>query len=123
MRKSLIQDGLPLPTPPGALLEGGPTFLGGVAHDDLAAPLAGLLHRQRCAQALLMLPETLAFPEAVLLHDFMCYRAPARRKRRKVPALGSSATAQIRFHITISSEKRECRFHKGADDAKYLLTG
>ena len=45
-------------------------------HDDLAAPLAGLLHRQRCAQALLTLPETLAVPEAVLLHDFMCYRAP-----------------------------------------------
>lgn len=37
----------------------------GIAHDDLAAlPLAGLLHRQRCTQTLLMLPETLAFPEA-----------------------------------------------------------
>ena len=76
MRNSLIQDGLPPPTPPGALPEGRPTFLGGIAHDDLAAPLAGLLHRQRCTQTLLMLPETLAFPEAVLLHDFMCYRAP-----------------------------------------------
>ena len=113
MRNSLIQDGLPPPTPPGALLEGGPTFLGGITHDDLAAPLAGLLHRQRCAQALLMLPETLAFPEAVLLHDFMCYRAPARRKRRKVPALGSSATAQIRFHITISFWEERMQIPQG----------
>ena len=54
-----------------------------------------------------MLPETLAFPEAILLHDFMCYRAPARRKRRKVPALESSATAQIGFYITVISFREE----------------
>lgn len=59
----------------------GRTFLGGVAHDDLASPLAGLLHRQRRAQPLLVLPEALAFPEAVLLHDFMCYGATARTER------------------------------------------
>ena len=68
-------------------LKGRPTFLSGIAHDDLASPLAGLLHWQRCAQALLVLPKTLAFPEAVLLHDFMCYCATVGRKKRKVLAL------------------------------------
>jgi len=50
------------------------TFLRGVADDDLPASLAGLLHRQRRAEALLVLPQALAFFEAVLLHDLMGHR-------------------------------------------------
>ena len=42
----------------------------------IAAPLTSLLHRRRCAQTLLLLPDTLAFPKVLLLHEFMYYPAP-----------------------------------------------
>lgn len=47
------------------------TFLCSVAYDDLPASFAGLLHRECCAEALLVLPQTLAFFETVLLHDLV----------------------------------------------------
>lgn len=61
-----------------------PTFLCGVTHNDLASSLACLLHGQCCAQPLLVLAKTLAFPEAILLHDFMCYCAPGRKEKRMI---------------------------------------
>lgn len=54
--------------------QAGLTFLCSVAYDDLSASLAGLLHRQRCAEALLMFPQALAFFESILLHDLMRHR-------------------------------------------------
>lgn len=53
------------------------TFLRSVAYDDLSASFAGLLHRERCAEALLVLSQTLAFFETVLLHDLVGHRTSA----------------------------------------------
>lgn len=57
------------------------TFICSVADDDFAPPLAGFLDGQSGAQALFVLPEPLALPEAVLLHDLVCHGASAGRKR------------------------------------------
>lgn len=53
------------------------TFLCSVTYDDLSASFAGLLHRERCAEALLVLPQALAFFETVLLHDLVGHRTTA----------------------------------------------
>lgn len=74
---------LPLLPPWKVRLWRRPTFLCGIAHNDLASSLACLLHGQCCAQPLLVLPQTLAFPEAVLLHDFMCYCATGKKEKRR----------------------------------------
>lgn len=50
------------------------TFFCCVAYDDLSPSFAGLLHRQCRAEPLLMLPQALAFFEAVLLHYFVGHR-------------------------------------------------
>lgn len=83
-----------------------PTFLCGVAHNDLASSLAGLLHRQCGAQPLLVLAETLAFPEAVLLHDFMCYRATGRKEKTRISWTESPAIAQTDFISQPSPPKK-----------------
>lgn len=47
------------------------TFLYQVSNDDLATSLAGLLHREGGAEALLMLAQALTLTEAIFLHDLM----------------------------------------------------
>lgn len=53
------------------------TFFCCVTYDDLSTSLAGLFHGQRRAEALLMLPEALAFFEAIFLHNLMGHCASA----------------------------------------------
>lgn len=55
-----------------------------VSNNDLAPPLAGFLHRERCAQTLLMFPKALSFPESILLHDFMSHCTPARQSHMSI---------------------------------------
>lgn len=57
------------------------TFFRSVTDDDLSASFAGLLHRQGGAQALLVLPQALAFLEAILLHDLVGHRASEEAKQ------------------------------------------
>lgn len=59
------------------------TFFCSISYDNLSTSLAGLLHRQRRAEALLVLPQALAFFEAVLLHDLMGHRTSVGVDREK----------------------------------------
>lgn len=59
------------------------TFFRSVADDDLSASLAGLLHRQGGAQALLVLPQALAFSKAILLHDLVGHCASEEEKQEE----------------------------------------
>lgn len=87
---------------------GRPTFLCDFAHNDLASSLACLLHRQRRAQPLFMLTKTLAFPKAILLHDFMCYSATGKKKKGRSFTLKviSYSINWILYHNTFLLERR-----------------
>lgn len=58
------------------------TFFCSVTYDDLSTSFACLLHRQRRTEALLVLPQALAFFEAVLLHDLMGHRTSEGQKKK-----------------------------------------
>lgn len=59
------------------------TFFCSVTYDDLSTSFACLLHRQGRTEALLVLPQALAFFEAVLLHDLMGHRTSEGQKQKK----------------------------------------
>lgn len=81
------------------------TFLRSVAYDDLSASFAGLLHRERSAEALLVLSQALAFFEAVLLHDLVGHRTSAWSKEwKKGENLGSGLADTLYCFIHNSNE-------------------
>lgn len=57
-----------------------------ITHNDLATTLAGLLHRQCSTQPLLVFPQSLTFPEAILLHDLMSHGPTAREGKGSLRA-------------------------------------
>lgn len=79
------------------------TFLCGVTYDDLSASFACLLHRQRRTEALLVLPQALAFFEAILLHDLMGHRTtegPLKKKTNKQLMILSSGICETTEAVT-----------------------
>lgn len=80
----------------------GLTFLGGVPDDDLPASFAGLLHGQRRAEALLVLPQALAFLEAVLLHDLMGHGASGEQEGEEKDAVTLQTLRRPGGHLSLA---------------------
>ncbi|KAF3859419.1 hypothetical protein F7725_021818 [Dissostichus mawsoni] len=68
-----------------------------VSDDDLSSSLARLLHRQRRAEALLVLPQALALFESILLHDLMGHRTSVGGDMEKEDLKISSDGAGLLF--------------------------